>query len=569
MEKQRRMINQAEVLMQSAEQQYAHLQEALCVCTPQPPGYTPKVCTDERSSKAVVPRRSRWTTAVQAVDSPPLCRFEQGVDEEERSEECQEEEAGCPPRGSQCEASDAEEGLTPVTAAISYLIDVKGWAAMFQPTTVSRHAISTRIRNDLLTQESFIQRIVRNKRFDWAVGFLILANAVFIGLQVEFANDERFKTAFLVGSIVFCGCFFAELSLRVFCEGRLFCLQDPLWNAFDTLVVASSVAELCMQVAVADADARNNAILQFLRVLRFIRVVRVFKVMRAFRELRMMIFSMLHSLHSIVWAIALLLTITFIFGIIFTQAVKAALQDERAQPDPSSMDLLIKQFGSVPRTMLTLVQAVLGGFSWADISDKLKELHWAYELLFFTFEAFSVLALLNVVTGVFVDGAMRSAANDRDLVIQDQMSQDSTYMKELRKLFMEADVDRTGCVSLQEFLDYVQDERVQSYLRSLDIHISEAKSLFHLLDIDDSGELTVDEFIAGFLRFKGEAKGVDVLTLMYENKKMVATIVSAIDDMMEDLRAIRLSTRESNGRQQGRRRSRPSRGLSSQGSKGA
>lgn len=395
-----------------------------------------------------------------------------------------------------------------------------------------------------MTQESFIQRIVRSKSFDWGVGVVILMNAVFIGLQVEFGNEERYKAAFLAGSIVFCVCFFVEIALRILCEGRLFCLHDTLWNAFDSLVVISSLAELCLLVAVDELESRNNSIFQFMRVLRFIRVVRVLKVMQALRELRMMLFSMLHSLHSIVWAMALMLVITFIFGIIFTQAVKDALQDE-PNPRTSSMELLIKQFGSLERTMLTLIQAVLGGFSWADLSDKLKEVHWAYELLFFVFEAFSVLALLNVVTGVFVDGAMRSAAKDRDLVIQDQLTHDSQYIQDLRKLFMEADADGTGCLSLQEFLDYLQDEHVQSYLRALDIHISEATSLFHLLDIDDSGALSVDEFIAGFLRFKGEAKGVDVLTLMYENKKMVGTIISAIEVMTEDLRIIRRSTKSS------------------------
>merc|ERR1712039_323816 len=47
----------------------------------------------------------------------------------------------------------------------------------------------------------------------------------------------------------------------------------------------------------------------------------------------------------------------------------------------------------------------------------------------------------------------------------------------------------------------------------------EAKWLFRLLDIHDSGWVELEEFLSGCLRLRGEAKAIDVLTLMQEFRR--------------------------------------------------
>jgi len=43
--------------------------------------------------------------------------------------------------------------------------------------------------------------------------------------------------------------------------------------------------------------------------------------------------------------------------------------------------------------------------------------------------------------------------------------------------------------------------------------------LFHLLDVDDSDEVSEDEFVNGCLRLHGYAKSIDLATLMFEYKR--------------------------------------------------
>jgi len=54
----------------------------------------------------------------------------------------------------------------------------------------------------------------------------------------------------------------------------------------------------------------------------------------------------------------------------------------------------------------------------------------------------------------------------------------------------------------------------------LGLDVSEARGLFQLLDIDDDQEVSIEELVHGITRLKGGAKGLDLATVMFENKKV-------------------------------------------------
>merc|ERR1719382_246796 len=62
------------------------------------------------------------------------------------------------------------------------------------------------------------------------------------------------------------------------------------------------------------------------------------------------------------------------------------------------------------------------------------------------------------------------------------------------------------------------------FFRRLGLDPYEARGLFLLLDIDGSGEVDIEEFCCGCLRLKGGAKTVDLVTLMYETKRLAKQI---------------------------------------------
>jgi len=58
--------------------------------------------------------------------------------------------------------------------------------------------------------------------------------------------------------------------------------------------------------------------------------------------------------------------------------------------------------------------------------------------------------------------------------------------------------------------------------------------LFNLLDKDNSGTLTLDEFLAGRMRLKGPAKNLDVNMLIDENRRLSNIVKELRDSTLAD-----------------------------------
>merc|ERR1712125_135874 len=100
---------------------------------------------------------------------------------------------------------------------------------------------------------------------------------------------------------------------------------------------------------------------------------------------------------------------------------------------------------------------------------------------------------------------------------------------------MEADKDGDGTLSWEEFEEYLCDSRVAAYLGSLGLDSSIAKTLFVLLDVDDTNSVGIDEFVNGCSRLKGQARSLDVNMLLYNSDKMICKMNEGMDVMTRRL----------------------------------
>merc|ERR1711998_210602 len=96
-------------------------------------------------------------------------------------------------------------------------------------------------------------------------------------------------------------------------------------------------------------------------------------------------------------------------------------------------------FGTLLASVYTLFATISGGTDWSDVAEPLGTLHWTNLALFVFFVAFIYFAVLNVVTGVFCQSAIESAAHDRDMVTEQQLRSRERYVTELISLFKELD----------------------------------------------------------------------------------------------------------------------------------
>merc|ERR1712217_429627 len=157
-----------------------------------------------------------------------------------------------------------------------------------------------------------------------------------------------------------------------------------------------------------------------------------------------------------------------------------------------------------------------GGEDWATIWRSLDGLSWEYSLLFLIFVTFAVMALLNVVTAVFVGTAMQQSQADRDLVVQEELEHKGDFVALMQQVFNEIDTNNSGSLTLEEFEKHIEDDKILAYLRTLEIDVSQVRTLFTLLDVDNTGEVAIDEFVGGCLRLRGGATSMDLAVLKYQ-----------------------------------------------------
>ena len=118
---------------------------------------------------------------------------------------------------------------------------------------------------------------------------------------------------------------------------------------------------------------------------------------------------------------------------------------------------------------------------------------------------FVIFAVGNIVTAVFVDSAMQANNHDRQVIVQEEMDAKKDYIDALHSVFEELYVDGTGFITLEEFETHIGEELVVAYFNSWKLDVSDARTLFTLLDVDGSNEVSIDEFIGGCFRLQGES----------------------------------------------------------------
>merc|ERR1712032_968028 len=123
---------------------------------------------------------------------------------------------------------------------------------------------------------------------------------------------------------------------------------------------------------------------------------------------------------------------------------------------------------------------------------------------------------------------------DRHLIMQDEEEHRMSYMLTMKHVFEQADTDKSGTLSWEEFETHLKDKHMASYFAVLGLGIMEAKNLFRLLDLDNSNDVSIGEFLTGCFRLKGDAKQLDLATLMYENKRMIERMTRFMTYVVEE-----------------------------------
>jgi len=374
-----------------------------------------------------------------------------------------------------------------------------------------------------------VTAIVDNRLFGVCIFSLIALNALLIGIatdytiKVEFeafdvkANSVDQPTWMIICDLVFIFAFMGELVLRMLAlQGQFFLGPAWQWNIFDATLTISSFLELAL-IAV-------NINLSYIRVFRLARIARSLRVFHLLqwasliRSLRLMLLAIIKSAVPFVWAVLVMVMIIFVFAVILLNGVTNYVAD--AADDNPHIDEMRLYFGSMSMTLLTLFSSVSGGKDWWEIMELFLELSTWYGMVYLFFILVSVLAVLNIITGIFVKEALEMASQDRDLQMQLELEENRFLLKKLKDLFEQIDDDQGGTISLEEFQRHMEVDEIRVLFSLLGLEVSDAISFFKILDVDGSQELEIEEFVMGCMRHKGSST-MDLECAMVDLKRMI------------------------------------------------
>lgn len=357
---------------------------------------------------------------------------------------------------------------------------------------------------------SLARALVHSKVCDYFFSCVILCYVLATGLEVELDSELREYPLTIQAA---CNVIFiVELVLRMYAMGlEFFQGKDLPWNLFDFGLVFISLAEMAIvRINYGLKNKYDNVLmLRVVRVIRIVRVARVLRLLRFFRHLRMLIHSIFATLKSLVWAVLLLGVIMYSFGVVFTQAAK----EHEVEAGPTQLSYY---YGSVMRSILTLFKSVTNGVSWELVFQPLHDEHWMYGCIFILYIIFATFAVLNVMTGQFCQAAMESAKKNDDDMICDLLANKEMYVTKLKSLFASLTEDAENRITLDTFEKSINNERIQAYFHSLDIKISDAWTLFRLLDEHNENAIDMTKFIEGCLQLRGPATAIDIKKLAHE-----------------------------------------------------
>eukprot|EP00929_Paragymnodinium_shiwhaense_P099726 TRINITY_DN6152_c0_g1_i1.p1 TRINITY_DN6152_c0_g1~~TRINITY_DN6152_c0_g1_i1.p1 ORF type:complete len:734 (-),score=167.82 TRINITY_DN6152_c0_g1_i1:297-2498(-) len=334
---------------------------------------------------------------------------------------------------------------------------------------------------------------------DMFISMCILANGICFGLQAEYMSEnlsDELPGIWTALEIVFCIVFSTELLLRLWRHGlKFYTIRSWRWNVFDTFMVGCQFIDIFLETT-------QMGFVRLLRVFRLLRILRLIRLLHFFDDMNVVAAAIFASLKFLLGTCLLLFGLMYVFGIAFSQLVTAhRIENLGVSEDPA----LERWWGSLTRCMLSLYEAILGGVDWDEVLVPLLEMSSTVGALFIFYIAFAILAMMNVITGIFVDSAMRQAVRMKDQEFTEHL------IKLYGSLMSESDGDR---VSKEVFIASMSQPTVQEYISGLGVEFCDTATLFDLLDEEDTGYVSADALVKGMVRLRAGAKFLDIMALL-------------------------------------------------------
>eukprot|EP00403_Amphidinium_massartii_P023511 CAMPEP_0178388306 /NCGR_PEP_ID=MMETSP0689_2-20121128/9521_1 /TAXON_ID=160604 /ORGANISM="Amphidinium massartii, Strain CS-259" /LENGTH=688 /DNA_ID=CAMNT_0020008697 /DNA_START=139 /DNA_END=2201 /DNA_ORIENTATION=- len=388
-------------------------------------------------------------------------------------------------------------------------------------------------------RDGCLSTAVNSRLFDFLCGIVIIANASLTcwatDQEVRYLDSppQSVEDFIFFGDLFFLVFYTLELALKLVVHRWFFFWnEDSAWNMLDLALVVMAAYDMLLTVFLKDTESVNFVFIRTVRIFKLAKILRVIRVMRFFSELRLMVNSLAGSFSSLFWSFVMLAFIFYIFGLMFVQGVATYLADE---PDISEQEReeLLRYFGRVSLAMLSLFEAATGGEDWDIFYTPMKRTGVFNSCLYIFFIGFIQIALLNILTGIFVESAMKLAQPDRETLALEQRKREIIEADEMTRLCEEMDMDQSGTINAAEVGAVLRSRRMRAHLAVLGLEIRDAEMFFGMLaSATENHEVDIHSFVSGCMRMKGNATSLDLQGLGFQTAMLQKIAKHHYEDLL-------------------------------------
>jgi len=374
--------------------------------------------------------------------------------------------------------------------------------------------------------------------FEVTVATIIFANFCALACEADFAAWPGWRIAHNIFQVLFT----LEVSLRLAHRGLNWFAKDRWWAVIDTALCLLGMLDLWIyplwSLMTGRGDPQTENKLRMLRLLRLLRLNRVFCMVPRLP-------SFLHVMSAMIGTFTMIFAVLFTFILASAIVVTEVLADANVkdQANSNATRQVHQQFDNVVTSFITLFQVTTID-NWEEIASQVVEINevtslW-WRLFFVVFIAFAAWTMISTLTAVASDTMLAATTDKKESQLKELESKQKLFVDFLRNTFYEADADGNGLLDKAEFQQMIGMDVVLRRMRDLGVNMSqeELENVFDTLDIDQSGELSIDEFVTGLSYFQEGLSTKHVVNIDYSLRRITHRIEQRMQTLANELQAV-------------------------------
>mmetsp|Transcript_123775 Transcript_123775/g.194139 ORF Transcript_123775/g.194139 Transcript_123775/m.194139 type:complete len:534 (+) Transcript_123775:75-1676(+) len=396
------------------------------------------------------------------------------------------------------------------------------------------------IERESLSASSFPQlEFVQSWWFQKFIGGIILLNVIVLWGETDAPDrpiwaicDNGFLTIFLF-----------ELVCRVAYLGWSFVYGgEKWWHLLDVCVVVLGVWDtwLIRLLGMDDDSTMSTTNMSVLRTFRLLRLLRLIRIAKIFNKVMTVVEGLSEVGYRFLWIFLALFFYIFCASIIMVKTLGEGIGIISEEGMEDEAMFLRTKFQNVPSSVFTLFQVATLD-EWEVIADPIIKVNPMWRLFFIVFIAASWI-LVSVLTAVASNAMIAQTAEKREQQKKDQDRKKDKFIEFLKIAFVQADADGSGTMDKEEFTELTKKDYVVERMQELGVHLSEEdfQKAWDMLDVDGSGELSIDAFVNGFSALHEALATKHVVNIDYSLKRVQFEMeqrLETLDDQIKELRA--------------------------------